>query len=227
MGRTRDGLATDKHLENTTDTPPVPSLTWPATMMASFLMPSDPVNPSGMCIVREASNEYSALQTFTPTGLDVGVHHLARSGGPGGSGPVTAPQSAIDVWHVGVGTTVAGNSRTVWINGGNEVTGTSNRTPDPPTDTYILMNTAGNGGILSQQRTIVWDSVLTDEEIIMMSQQRVSPFAIRSRIPKAYWPLLGGVSGAKDLVGPVDLVMAAGGVGEIGGPVYRGPRVID
>lgn len=230
MGRTRDGFALDRHLVNNTDTPPIPVATFPMTVIASFQWPD--ISPSeqgisNLVLFMEDTKEYQKLGSFSTAGLDVTAQISSRAGGAPAVVATSQPFDALGVWHHGSGRVASANSRSVWLDRLQKDTDTGSKSPNAPDSTSLLRLPDDSGWIAYIQRTIVWDEGLSDEEIVMMSHNRVSPFALRSRIPKAYWPLHGGTGIAHDLVGPVDLTPAAGGVGEIGGPVYRGPRVID
>jgi hypothetical protein len=133
---------------------------------------------------------------------------IAFAGGAAAVGATSTGYSA-NVWNHVAATFASATDRAIFLNGGGKVTDATSRSPLGSNRTCLgrrADSTPSDAVFGRLAECGVWNVVLTDAEIVMLSKG-VSPLMVRPESLVAYWPLLGRTSPEVDLVGRLELTV--------------------
>ena len=152
-----------------------------------------------------ATDDFWGLR-FNDTGSDHTIRFRIRDGVA--TDLETVATWTLNQWHHLCAIEAASNDHSLYLDGGNKVTSSTNRSPDDADRTTIGRFddlSPGNDMQGDIAHMAVWSVALTDSEVATLAAGS-SPLRVRRNALIAYWPL-GGQSPEPDIVGGLDLTL--------------------
>jgi len=123
-----------------------------------------------------------------------------------GLATTTATVAETTTWHHVAGVFPATNSRSVYLDGANKVTNTTDLTPVGINKFLIGERADGTSdlnGLIAH--AAIWNVALDDAEIAMLGTDRVHPLMVRPQSLVAYWQHMGRDTADIDVIGGYNL----------------------
>lgn len=136
---------------------------------------------------------------------------------------ITSPRWVRDTWHHACGVWASSTSRTVYLDGANPSTGTTNLTPDAPDNIFIgRWGSAALGMDGSIAEVAIWNAVLSAAEVAILAKG-FSPLFVRPQSLVFYSPLIRGLD---DRVGGLTLTASGTVVSAHPAIIYPAPPMV-
>lgn len=129
------------------------------------------------------------------------VNAVSAAGGAFSTAASTAGYTANN-WHHACAVWAAANSRTIYLDGGNNATNTTNRAWSSPAETFISrFRDTGNQYYTGDScEAAIWDVALTAADAAALARG-CSPLFVQPANLVRYWPLIGNLEPEPSLVG--------------------------